>query len=80
MIVLSREELRDLTGYRQRSRVIQWLRENGFAFYLGGDEWPRVLRDTMSLPRKTLTRSAPNVQALKELQSGKAKEAQVRPA
>lgn len=70
MIVLSREELRELTGYRQRSRVIRWLRENGFAFYLGGDAWPRVLRESFEKPRKTLTRSAPNVQALKELQNG----------
>lgn len=73
MIVWSREDLKSLTGYKQKCKVALWLRENGFAFYLGRDGWPRVLRSTGTIAPKTLTQSEPNFQALKERQSGSTK-------
>jgi hypothetical protein len=41
---LSRDELVDLSGARQRRRVIAWLRGAGYRFEIGADGWPRVLR------------------------------------
>ena len=41
---LTREELIELTGYRQRSRIFAWLQKNGFRPRLGADRWPRVDR------------------------------------
>lgn len=73
MICLSRDELRELTGYRQRSAVIRWLRENCIQHYIGGDAWPRVLHSTLGgkATSKTLTKSKPNLDALLELQGGR---------
>ena len=77
--VLSREDLRELTGYRQPSKMLRWLKENGIAHHIGGDGWPKVIRQGDVLP-KTLKRSEPNRQALMELQHGKTKKAEARPA
>ena len=40
---LDRKQIFDLTGYKQRGKQIQWLRENGFKFAVGADGYPRVL-------------------------------------
>lgn len=44
MICLSRDELVEISGYRQRSAVSKWLRTNGFVFRVAADGWPRVDR------------------------------------
>ena len=44
-LCLTRDELRDLSGGKRRSRVLRWLRDNGFRPKLGLDGWPRVDRD-----------------------------------
>lgn len=80
MICWTREELKELSGYRLPSKISRWLRDNGFQHYIGADGWPRVLRDTAIPMPKTLTKSVPNVAALKELQNGAAKKAATRPA
>lgn len=73
MICLSPAELEEVSGYRQKSRIAKWLRQNGFSFRVGADGWPRVDREHYrgvmgtSTP-KTLTNSGPNVGALKEMQ------------
>jgi hypothetical protein len=43
-LCLSRSELRELSGYRQRSKVVHWLVKNGFRPKVGADGWPRVDR------------------------------------
>lgn len=73
MIVWSREDLKALTDYKQKGKIALWLRENGFAFYLGRDGWPRVLRNTGTLAPKSLTKSEPDFTTLKERQHGTTK-------
>ena len=80
MICLTREELKELSGYRMPSKIRGWLQDNGIKHFIGADGWPRVMRDTSFAMPKTLTKSVPNVAALKELQHGKTKEAQAGPA
>jgi hypothetical protein len=43
MQFLSRDELRELTGRHHRSKVIEWLQQNGYRFDEAADGWPRVL-------------------------------------
>lgn len=78
MICFSRQELQELSGYSRPTKIQTWLRNNGIRFFVGGDGWPRVLRDALVAPTKTLTRSQPNIAALTELQSGKAKKQKER--
>jgi hypothetical protein len=81
VICLSREELTELSGYRQRAAVTRWLRENTIPFYIGGDGWPRVLHSVLGVSKpKTLIRSQPNVAALKEWESAKTQKVQTRSA
>lgn len=80
MICLTREELTELSGYKMPSKITKWLRLNGLAHFIGADGWPRVMRDGSFFVPKTLTKSVPNVAALKELQDGKAKKVQARPS
>jgi len=69
------DELCDLTGYRQKKRVLAACHVNGIPVVsIGADGWPRVMRD-FNAPRgkvtsKTLMKSEPNLAALKEMQSG----------
>ena len=41
---LTRDELRDLTGYKQKSAIATFLRENKYPFELDKDGWPKVPR------------------------------------
>lgn len=41
---LTRDELRDLSGYKQKSAIAAWLTEKGYAFELDKDEWPKLPR------------------------------------
>lgn len=43
MQFMTRDELAELTGRKQRAKVAEWLRENGYKFDLAADGWPRVL-------------------------------------
>lgn len=44
-LCLSRDELRELSGYRQRTKVIEWLKQQGFRPRIAADGWPRVDRN-----------------------------------
>ena len=44
---LTNEELRDLTGWKRPKHVMQWLNENGYRYQVGGDGWPRVLKESV---------------------------------
>lgn len=70
-MILSKDELRELTGYRRPSCILSSLRENRIPVLLvGPDGWPRVLRAALVGSPKTLTKSGPNIHALKEMQNG----------
>ena len=41
------DELQRLSGYRQVSKVVDWLREQKVAFVIGGDGKPRTTHDML---------------------------------
>ena len=41
---LTRDEIRELSGYRQKSAIARWLMENRYPFELDKDGWPKVPR------------------------------------
>lgn len=41
---LTKEEVRDLSGYKRRTEQAKWLRENGYPFELDKDGNPKVPR------------------------------------
>lgn len=43
-LVLSAQEISDLTGYHKPGRQIAWLRAEGFTFRIAADGYPRVDR------------------------------------
>lgn len=63
-IILTREELRDLTGYQQPSKQIAKLREYGIRHIIAADGHPRVLRSEVEA-KPTKPRRAPNFEALR---------------
>ena len=48
MSVVPFEALQDLSGYRQESKVIEWLRENKLRYVIGGDGKPRTTDDFLA--------------------------------
>lgn len=42
--ILTRTDLRELTGYVKPSKQIEWLRDRKWPFVIGGDGRARVLR------------------------------------
>lgn len=45
MSIVNFKALQDLSGYRQVSKVIEWLRENRIRFIISGDGKPRTVDD-----------------------------------
>jgi hypothetical protein len=41
------EDLQSLSGYRQVTKVVDWLREQRVAFVIGGDGKPRTTDDML---------------------------------
>jgi hypothetical protein len=70
--VTDRSELQRISGYKQRAAIIRWLKEHGIQFFIGGDDWPRLVLSNDSAP-VTLKKSEPNRSALMEMQNGKTK-------
>ena len=48
MSVVPFEELQALSGYKQGSKVIAWLREHRIRYVIGGDGKPRTTSDFLS--------------------------------
>lgn len=44
MLCLSRDELKEISGYKRKTDIAIWLRENKYAFELDKDDWPKVPR------------------------------------
>ena len=47
MSVIDFEDLQALSGYRQPSKVIDWLSGKGIRFVIGGDGKPRTTHDML---------------------------------
>lgn len=43
-LCLTRDEMQELSGCKQRRKVIVWMRDAGYRYDVGADGWPRVLR------------------------------------
>lgn len=65
-LLLSRDELYELTDYRRPSKQIAWLRKQGVRFMVAADGYPRVLRRDLETPANT-PRNTPNLEALRRL-------------
>lgn len=48
MPVVTYEDLKELSGYKQKSKVIAWAREQGLKFVVGGDGFPRTTADYLA--------------------------------
>ena len=61
MSVVDFEELRLLSGYKQVSKVIEWLSGNKIRFVIGGDGKPRTTHDLLEsdLDGQKARKSAP---------------------
>lgn len=65
-LLLSREEIYELTDYRRPSKQITWLRKHGVRFMVAADGHPRVLRRELESPAEKPVR-APNLEALRRM-------------
>jgi len=65
-ILLTRDEVSDLTGLKKKSAQVKWLRQNGIRHWIAADGHPRVPRSVIeSSDRPATTRRAePNLAAL----------------
>jgi len=43
-LLLSKHEVKDLTGWNEVKRQMEWLNAHGYSFDVGGDGFPKVLR------------------------------------
>ena len=65
-LVLTRDELIELTGYKQPKRQVAWLRQQGISLYVAANGRPKVLRST--LENATVNRrTEPNFAALRRV-------------
>ena len=61
MAVIDFADLQLLSGYKQVSKVVDWLRENQIRFVIGGDGKPRTTHDLLEsdLDGQKARKSAP---------------------
>lgn len=43
-LFLTRDELAEMSGRKQRGKIAAWLTANGYRFDIAADGWPKVLR------------------------------------
>jgi hypothetical protein len=60
-VFLTDDELRELTGWRRRSRQVKWLTDQGVPFYLRRDGRPVVVRSALSAAPADPERDGPNL-------------------
>lgn len=65
-LILTREEIRDLTGYQRPSKQIAKLRAHGIRHLIAADGHPRVLRSEVE-SKQSQPRRAPNFEALRRV-------------
>jgi len=61
---LTNEQLKNFTGWKRKSHVCKWLKENHIRHFIGADGWPRVLVSDLE-SRQNHGRVKPNFGALK---------------
>lgn len=63
MSVVQFEDLQALSGYKQVSKVIEWLREHKVKFVIGGDGKPRTFDDYLreAIDGETRPKEAPPI-------------------
>jgi len=75
-MLLTAEQIQQLSGYKTKKYQIRWLSQNGIRYLIGADGHPRVLLDHMAfilgaVNRNTnVTRTRPNMDALDRFQQG----------
>lgn len=62
--VLSRKELRAMTGYKYKAAQRQWLKKNGIKFFPRADGFPIVPRSIVERPSTPERTTLPNWGAL----------------
>lgn len=68
-LCLSRDELAEISGRKQRGKIAEWLTANGYRFDVAADGWPRVLRaavDAKLMPtsgKRAMQRKEPDFSA-----------------
>jgi len=66
MLTLTKQEVRDLSGYQRPSKQIEWLKRHGIRFMVAADGYPRVLRKDLE-SKENQQRKKPNFAALAKL-------------
>jgi hypothetical protein len=75
MLTLSIEELKEITGKRQKSKVKEWLEKQGINYLSEPDGWPKVSRELVqealrgSLKARPVIAKKGNGDALREMQA-----------
>jgi hypothetical protein len=76
-MLLSIEELKELSGRKNKSKIKEWLRAKGVTFLEGADGYPKVSKEYIeemlkgNVIIKTHDRKRGNANALRELMGGK---------
>ncbi|TMR61831.1 DUF4224 domain-containing protein [Streptococcus pseudopneumoniae] len=65
-LVLTRDELIELTGYKQPKRQVAWLRQQAIPLYVAANGRPKVLRSTLESTTVN-RRTEPNFAALRRV-------------
>lgn len=65
-MILTKDEIYRLTGYKRPSRQIEWLKKYGVRFMVAADGYPRVLRRELETSGNQAVRK-PNLEALQRL-------------
>jgi hypothetical protein len=74
-MLLTIEELKELAGCKNKSKIKEWLRSKGVNFLEGADGYPKVSKQYIedmlkgNIEIKTYPRKRGNVNALRELMS-----------
>ena len=63
-MILTADQLRELTGYRRAKEQLLWLRKNGIRHYVRGDGKPAVLPADLAVSQERSTVTAPRFDAL----------------
>lgn len=68
-LFLTRDDLTEMSGRKQRGKIAEWLAGNGYKFEVAADGWPKVLRaavDAKLMPtsgKRTIQRKEPDFSA-----------------
>jgi hypothetical protein len=61
--LLTKQQLEELTGYRQKAAQVRWLQQNGIRHYIRADGHPNVPESAVDAPESK--RAGPNLDAVR---------------